>query len=153
MSGSAFNLKRFQGSQEPLFDDAIRIRVEVYVDEQEADPETEPDNFDTEQCMHWLVYTEALSQPIATGRMFPDPQNASIGHIGRMAVLKPYRGLGIGHLILKDMLKLAPESGYQELLLEAQVYAAAFYQKLGFMTEGNEFPLENIPHILMRKRI
>ncbi|MEB3287641.1 MAG: GNAT family N-acetyltransferase [Vampirovibrionales bacterium] len=150
MALPTYTLKHFSGCKPDLFDEAIRIRTEVFVIEQEAPPETEPDKFDTPGCHHWLAYASNADHAVATGRMFADSNEKTLAHIGRMAVLKEHRGKGLGHLTLSAMLRLAPEVGFKSILLEAQSHAQPFYAKLGFSAEGEEFMLDNIPHIHMR---
>ena len=74
------------------------IRYEVFVNEQNVPEELEIDGFDGE-AKHALAFVDGV--PIGTGRILND------GHIGRVAVLKNYRGLGIGKLIMKDLIKWA----------------------------------------------
>ena len=61
------------------------IRRTVFIEEQQVPEELEWDGED-EAALHVLVHENG--QPIACGRMLSD------GHIGRMAVLKDYRGRG-----------------------------------------------------------
>ena len=65
-------------------EDICAIRYEVFVGEQNVPEELEIDGLDDE-AKHVLAYVDAL--PIGTGRILND------GHIGRVAVLKNYRGL------------------------------------------------------------
>ncbi len=84
---------------------------------------------------------------LATGRLLPD------GHIGRMAVLKPWRGRGIGGAILARLIERARERGDSEVVLSAQVHATAFYRAHGFAEEGAEYLEAGIPHRDMRRRL
>jgi predicted GNAT family N-acyltransferase len=84
--------------------------------------------------------------PIGTGRLLPD------GHIGRMAVMKSARGVGVGGAILRALIRAAHERSDAEVVLNAQVHAKAFYARFGFLPEGEVFPDAGIPHICMRRR-
>jgi len=68
-------------------EDICSIRYEVFVDEQNVPEELEIDGLDNE-AKHVLAFVDGV--PIGTGRILSD------GHIGRVAVLKDYRGFGIG---------------------------------------------------------
>jgi predicted GNAT family N-acyltransferase len=67
-----------------------------------------------------------------------------------MAVIKPLRGCGLGREVLQALLHEAREEGHKDLLLHAQTHALAFYEKQGFIAEGDEFIEADIPHRLMR---
>jgi predicted GNAT family N-acyltransferase len=67
-----------------------------------------------------------------------------------MAVIKPLRGCGLGRKVLQALLHEAREEGHKDLLLHAQTHALAFYEKQGFIAEGDEFIEADIPHRLMR---
>ena len=76
--------------------------------------------------------------------MLPD------GHIGRMAVLKPWRGRGVGSALLSELIAMARERGFAETRLHAQTHALAFYRKHGYTPLGDEFMEAGIPHYEMR---
>ena len=123
-------------------EDAQRVRIEVFVIEQNVPFELEWDEGD-DVSTHAIAYDEE-GQPVATGRLLPD------GHIGRMAVIKPLRGCGLGRQVLQALLLQAREEGHKNLLLHAQTHALAFYEKQGFIAEGDEFVEADMPHRLMR---
>lgn len=95
-------------------------------------------------CIHFIASTAGM--PIATARLLPD------GHIGRIAVLREWRGLGIGRHILERVITVARKNGHSELLLNAQLHALPFYEKLGFEAFGGEFQDAGLPHRTMRRR-
>ena len=123
---------------------ATPIRFTVFVEEQGVPREIELDEMD-ERSLHAVAFEDG--QPVATGRLLPD------GHVGRMAVLKEWRGRGIGGLILKRLVDKARERGDREVVLSAQVHAAAFYRAHGFVEEGAEYLEAGIPHRDMRRRL
>jgi predicted GNAT family N-acyltransferase len=133
-----------------LFEQALAIRREVFVDEQHAPPETEPDERDDDPgCLHYLVTLADGVTAIATGRMFEDPKDPDTARIGRMAVRKPYRGQGLGALILQQAVETARDTGYKQASLDAQCQAEGFYGKLGFIRTTEPFMLDGIEHIVM----
>jgi predicted GNAT family N-acyltransferase len=123
---------------------ATPIRFAVFVEEQGVPPEIELDEMD-ERSLHALVFEN--EKPVGTGRLLPD------GHIGRMAVLKAWRGRGIGGQILRALMDKARSRGDREVVLSAQVHATAFYRAHGFMEEGSEYLEAGIPHRDMRCRL
>lgn len=127
-------------------EDALRrVRTAVFVEEQSVPDEEEWDGLDPE-CMHAVA--EAPSEGVvATGRLHPS------GKIGRMAVLPPWRGHGVGGAILRCLLRAASEQGLESVYLHAQVPVLGFYARFGFVAEGDEFDEANIPHRLMRMQL
>jgi predicted GNAT family N-acyltransferase len=124
--------------------EAIRaLRTRVFVEEQRIPEELEWDDED-EHSYHVLVYASD-GTPVGTGRLLRD------GRIGRMAVLKEWRGRGAGSALMKYLLWLANKMGFDEVKLHAQTRAAPFYQKHGFQPEGEVFMEAGIPHIVMRR--
>jgi predicted GNAT family N-acyltransferase len=124
--------------------EAKRIRFTVFVEEQRVPADLEMDELDP-HCLHALAYAEGRA--IATGRLLPD------GHIGRMAVLKEWRGRGAGRAMLRRLIDTARARGDREVLLSAQVHAVGFYRAAGFETEGPVYEEAGIPHQAMRMRL
>jgi predicted GNAT family N-acyltransferase len=120
---------------------AKRIRFEVFVEEQRVPAEIELDEHDA-QCLHALAFADARA--VGTGRLLPD------GHIGRMAVLKDWRGRGAGRAILRALIDAARRRGDGEVLLSAQVHALGFYRAEGFEPQGPVYEEAGIPHQAMR---
>jgi predicted GNAT family N-acyltransferase len=117
-----------------------KIRFEVFVDEQNVPEELEIDGLDDE-AKHVLIYNN--DEPIGTGRILSD------GHIGRVAVLKKYRGLGIGKSVMQELIKWALENNLKKLWLSSQWHAHSFYLDLDFVCEGEIYEEAGIDHIKM----
>lgn len=114
------------------------IRESVFVHEQGVPLELEWDGLDFD-CLHLLAETSD-GAPVGTGRLLPD------GHIGRMAVLPQWRGRGVGRTLLRGLIDAARRRGVARVILNAQTYAMAFYEKAGFEAVGAEFLEAGIPH-------
>jgi predicted GNAT family N-acyltransferase len=125
--------------------DASRIRMQVFVDEQGVPPEIEIDGHD-EECVHALAY-DAQERAVATGRLLPD------AHIGRMAVLREWRGRGAGGAILERLVSAALERGDPEVVLAAQTHALGFYRRHGFVAQGAVYMDAGIAHQDMRRSL
>jgi len=124
--------------------EASRIRLAVFVEEQRVPPEIEMDDKDA-ACVHALAY--AQGRAVGTGRLLPD------GHIGRMAVLKENRSLGVGSAILERLVEEARRRGMKLVVLSAQTHALGFYRRHGFMVAGEVFEEAGIPHQEMRRML
>jgi len=125
--------------------EAARIREQVFVREQGVPAEIEMDAQDA-QCEHALAYG-ADGTALGTGRLLPD------GHVGRMAVLKQWRGRGVGALLLQALVDRARVRGDAVVRLNAQTAAAGFYRHYGFEVSGPEFVEAGIAHVPMQRRL
>ena len=121
--------------------DLTHIRHSVFVHEQHVPVEEELDDKDPrEDTRHWLIQDQDQN-PIATARMLPD------GKVGRVAVMKAWRGKNIGNLIMGAIIRYAcTQTSLDKLYLGSQVSAIPFYEKLGFVAEGDQFLDAGIPH-------
>ncbi|MDH5833806.1 GNAT family N-acetyltransferase [Luteimonas kalidii] len=126
--------------------EALRaVREAVFVLEQQVPADLELDALDP-RCRHVLA-RDAAGLPIGTARLAPD------GRIGRMAVLRAWRGRGVGSALLHALLRLAREDGRDRVTLHAQAGAIAFYQRHGFTPVGERFVEAGIEHLAMERRL
>lgn len=126
---------------------AKAVRFEVFVDEQQVPAEIEIDEHDA-TARHWLLVVDAAVAGTARVVVKPD----GFWKIGRVAVRAPYRGKGLGATVMTTILNEAEAAGAPGAVLESQVQAMGFYEKLAFVPEGSEFFDAGIPHVLMRRR-
>ncbi|MBF8780539.1 GNAT family N-acetyltransferase [Pseudomonas fulva] len=117
-----------------------RIREAVFVAEQHVPPELEWDAEDP-TAVHFLALEG--DYPIGTARLLAD------GTIGRVSVLKDWRGLKVGDALMRAAILEAQQRGLEQQMLSAQVHATAFYQRLGFRVVSEEFLEAGIPHVDM----
>ncbi|HHX35957.1 MAG TPA: GNAT family N-acetyltransferase [Gammaproteobacteria bacterium] len=120
--------------------DLRRIRERVFIQEQGVTPEQEWDSDDA-TATHFLAYEGDFA--VGTARLLAD------GCIGRVSVLKDWRGLHIGEKLLMAAVEEAERLGLKQQTLTAQVHAAGFYERLGFSIISDEFLEAGIPHIDM----
>ena len=113
------------------------LRYRVFVIEQKVPVELEWDAADA-TCLHALALDESAT-PVGTGRLLAD------GQIGRMAVLPQWRRCGVGGAIL-DFLLACAQGQNLPVFLSAQTHALGFYERHGFVAEGDVFMDAGIPH-------
>ncbi len=130
------------GTWQALQTDASLVRQQVFIEEQKIPPQEEWDIAD-QTAIHFVVYQ--AEQVIATARLVD--QNK----IGRVAVLKPYRNLGVGTFLLQFIIDYAQQQQRSYLQLSAQIQALSFYENLGFCAEGETYLDCNIPHQTMKR--
>ncbi len=124
------------------------IRKAVFVAEQAVPLELEMDEYD-DIAVHFLM-RDAEGTPLATARLL---DKHGLAKIGRVAVLKDARGLGLGLTLMQFVLDESRRRGFTEAVLDSQTYAIPFYERLGFTAEGDEFDDAGIPHFLMRRKL
>jgi len=119
---------------------AFSIRFRVFVREQGVPVEIEMDR-DDKRALHFLALK--AGKAVGTARLVLRHRSAKIG---RMAVLKSYRGKGVGTKLLKRAIVMAKRHGAQKIYLHAQVPVIAFYEALAFRCVGPMFAEAGIPH-------
>lgn len=129
-----------------LHEDAVLIRTKVFMEEQGFKEEF--DDIDPVGT-HLVLYDGAV--PAACCRIFRSGDKCY--SIGRIAVLREYRGQGIGRIIVQKAEQHIREAGGAKIILSAQVRVKGFYQGLGYHCEGEVYMDEECPHIKMEKSI
>ncbi len=119
----------------------LDIRRAVFIVEQNVDEDIEMDGLE-DQGIHVLLTKDGA--PAGTARIMV---NGAAGKIGRVAVLKQYRGLGLGKVVMEECARILRDTpGVTEARLGAQVHALAFYEGLGYRVSGDEYIEADIPH-------
>lgn len=130
-----------------LTEDAKEIRKRVFVEEQGF--QNEFDEID-QISKHIVLFDE--NQAVATCRVFWNEKEQCY-HIGRVAVLKEYRGQGIGEQVMLAAQRCIQDLGGKEIELSGQVRVASFYEKMGYQKQGEEYLDEGCPHVKLRKQL
>ena len=120
----------------------VVVRRTVFIEEQGIPEAMEWDEHDA-TALHILALTLS-GTPIGCARLLTD------GHLGRMAVLPSWRGVGIGKALLAALKHAAKVRGYSVLRLSAQTHAVGFYAAAGFEAVGAEYAEAGIPHVAMQ---
>ncbi|MHB1374092.1 MAG: GNAT family N-acetyltransferase [Thauera sp.] len=121
------------------------VRTAVFVVEQGVPESIERDAMDA--LSRHAIARDSGGVVVATGRLLPD------GRIGRMAVLAPLRGTGMGGAVLQALMAEAVRLGMLEVVLNAQVHALDFYRRHGFVEHGDVFLEAGIEHRAMRRSL
>lgn len=127
--------------------DAMDIRITVFVDEQGF-----VDEFDhiDKIAVHGVMYDD--EKPVGTFRIFNEDGGKSY-HIGRIAVLKEYRGSGVGLALMEAAKEKISELGGEEIVLSSQMQAKGFYEKAGYVAQGEVYLDQHCPHIDMSLKL
>lgn len=141
-----YSIKIVQGLDNNI--EAKRIREIVFIQEQKFKNE-----FDDIDAWAYHVVVKNDHEAIATGRVYKKNNEDKVYILGRIAVLKEYRNLSLGSLVVEQLEKQAKEQNARIIELSAQVQAKGFYEKLGYHSVGSEYMDEHVPHVLMQKQL
>lgn len=125
--------------------ESINIRQTVFVSEQGF-----VDEFDDIDDIAWHAVLFVDKKAVATARVFLSDEG---WHVGRVAVLKEYRKMGIGEEVMEAVENKAKELGADEIFLSAQTQAVGFYEKIGYVAYGEMYYDQHCPHLAMKKKI
>jgi predicted GNAT family N-acyltransferase len=124
-------------------ENVFAIRREVFVGEQNCPPELEWEH--EEESNHFLATVDGV--PAGASRWRKTDKGYKLE---RFAVLKSFRGKGVGQALVQAVLNdLPPEVDY--IYLHAQVDAVTLYERFGFVKTGPEFEEAGIRHYKMIK--
>jgi len=126
----------------------LMLRRVVFIEEQNVPEAEEVDEYDT-SAIHLLGFEG--DTPAGTARIV---LHGAVGKIGRVCVLKPYRGTGLGAALIEAALaelRAIPE--ITTARLGAQTHALGFYEALGFTAFGAEYIDAGIPHFDMERAL
>jgi predicted GNAT family N-acyltransferase len=141
------------------YEDGLSVRYSVFVDEQGVDPDIEVDDHE-EESTHFVAYEGGDPVGVARLRAYDPGEYGDVSSSGgddptakieRMAVLRNYRGRGVGRTILEAVEEAASKRGFEQVRLHAQIRSAGFYEALGYERVSGEFEEAGIPHVAMAK--
>ena len=128
------------------FIDAIRLRVAVFIVEQNCEPGWEPDETD-KIAKHFIASLD--SRVVATTRCWKPVENEV--KIERFVVDAKHRGFGIGRMLLNYVSSELEKERPARIWAQCQAHAQSFYERCGFTVEGPAYDHFGILHVDMRK--
>ncbi|MGI9192266.1 MAG: GNAT family N-acetyltransferase [Chitinophagaceae bacterium] len=81
------------------------------------------------------------------------PLSGNTWKLRQMAVLPECQGKGLGRQLMLAMEEMALHEGVHTITLHARATAIPFYEKLGYVCDGDVFLEVGIPHNFMRKTL
>ena len=131
-----------------LTEESKNIREIVFVNEQGFTEEYD----EKEDISNHFVMFDHDGKAVATCRIFKTGKPGEY-MFGRMAVLKELRGNNIGRRMIEEVERFIIGQGGNRIILHAQLHAKGFYEKLGFIQEGETQLEQNKPHVWMSKKL
>jgi ElaA protein len=146
-----FTCKKFEDLSVFELYEILALRAEVFVVEQNC-PYQDLDGKDL-QSWHFMVRNE-VGKLVAVTRLLPEGVSyKGYTSIGRVVSSPSVRGTGIGKVLLVESVKKTIELfGNQPIKIGAQTYLLKFYESFGFVSTGEEYLEDDIPHTKMVRR-
>ena len=142
-----WQIKPYQDLTLNEFHDIIALRVNVFVVEQDC-PYQDLDGKD-KKCYH-VICRDGKGNIVATARILPPGISYDSTSIGRVVIDKEIRGKGIGHELMQKCMDYAlVEFGNSTITISAQKHLENYYKSHDFISTGNEYLEDGIPHVEM----
>lgn len=137
-------IRSFTFSDKALLKLSNNIRTKVFIEEQNVERELEYE-FE-EEGNFFLLYFNGM--PIATARWRETINGIKLE---RFAMLKEFRNRGLGGQLLEAVMDAVVPFG-KTIYLHSQITAVTYYERVGFVKEGDVFEEANIKHYMMKYR-
>ncbi len=124
----------------------ISIRHKVFMIEQHITQMQSLSDLNDENCHHLLV-RNCEARVIATGRI------TRKGRIGKIAVLLPYRGIGIGSKLLSALVEIGKKQQLGDVSLNAELGGRHFFGQHKFSIAGPVFMKQGVPHQMLARKL
>jgi len=107
------------------------------------------DTCNDDQQLHFGMFNEANLVACVVIK----PLDSSQVKLRQMAVSNDYQGQDIGRQLINKTEATLQQKGFKTIELNARKVALGFYNKLGYVIEGDYFLENGIEHIKMMKRL
>ena len=128
--------------------DIMVLRQEIFVVEQNC-PFLDADGKD--QAAWHLLARDTEGRLVAYTRLLPKGVSYDeYTSIGRVANAQKIRGTGVGKVLMQKSIEwMAQLFPNEPVKIGAQTYLLTFYSSLGFVSTGEEYLEDGIPHTIM----
>lgn len=140
-----WELKAFESLTNTELYELLRLRAEVFVVEQNCVYQ-DCDGHDP-HCRHLLGWDGTTLA--AYLRFVPPKRKYPEASLGRVVISPGHRGLKLGRALMAEALRRIDVEGAGALRISAQAYLEGFYRSFGFVTQGEGYLEDGIPHIEM----
>lgn len=146
MKQRTLQIKRFNELEVRELYDILKVRAEIFVVEQEIVYQ-DLDGIDLD-ALHFILKENGVIIGYLRAFWSEDRQAVKIGR-----VLSRPHGQGIGRLLMEKSLPEIVRCFHTDrLVMDAQLYAVPFYEKLGFSVTTVPFMEEGILHVGMERK-
>jgi len=140
---------RYIGLDDPAYADARELRYECLYGEWGLSRSLVED---TDGRVYEHLVAEDDGRVIGYGRLHLEDGDAKIL---QLSVDTEMRGQGIAVVLMNELMERAGREGREEVYLDAREHVIGFYEKLGFVGEGEFFlsSRTHTPHLVMRRSV
>lgn len=144
-----WSLKRFEELTLDELYAILQLRSRVFIVEQNCIY----NDVDGKDQLAWHLMATEESNLIAYTRILPPGVVYSDPAIGRVVTSPLKRSAGLGRELMNRSIEHCENLfGTTSITLSAQAYLKKFYESLGFLTVGDEYLDDGIPHIEMTRK-
>lgn len=141
-----FKIKSFNELTKFELYEILKLRASVFIVEQ-GSIYNDLDGLDY-NCYH--AFVESENSIIAYLRIFDRGVNFEEVSFGRVVTSTQRRNEGLGKFIVEKSIDFVHDVMKENIIrIKAQSYATPFYEKIGFVKEGNEYIKDKLPHFNM----
>jgi len=130
--------------------DALALRGRIFVVEQKC-PYLDADGLDR-HAWHLLGRDDETGELVACVRVVDPGRKYEVPSIGRVVVAESERGTGLGHVLMAEALRRCdaqwPGAANR---IGAQAHLQGFYRRHGYVTVGEPYLEDDIPHVDMER--
>jgi ElaA protein len=142
-----WTLKRYEDLSLDEFHDIIQLRINIFVVEQDC-PYPELDNKD--KIAYHFFGTTDHGRIVAYTRIFGPGSYFKEAAIGRVVVHRDFRNKKLGfELMSRSIDEINRIFDFPVIRIGAQTHLQKFYESLGFISTGQDYIEDGIPHIYM----
>ncbi|MGP0593903.1 GNAT family N-acetyltransferase [Nitrospira sp. T9] len=151
MNDIQWNIKTFQELESDQLYDLLKLRVEVFVAEQQC-AYRELDEYDRHPEARHISGRNEGGELIAYARILPPGLRHPEVNLGRFVVKADFRKQGIGHQLLQTALQSIAACWPEiPIKMSAQSHLHRFYAQYGFLQVTDGYLEDGIPHVEMVK--
>jgi predicted GNAT family N-acyltransferase len=146
--------------QSQVYQDALEIRKQVFVIEQNVPYQNELDQ--EADCTHIVYYVQTPEGEVPAGTIRTLRKDKHTVKFQRLAVLPQFRHQGTADALMDFAEKMVSSPDHfpgqsqdpiTKIVLDGQAYIKDFYSNRGYEIQGDKFLEENIWHYLFIKQI
>ena len=143
-----WKIKRFEELSATELYSILQLRSKVFVVEQNCVYQ----DIDGKDLKALHLIGECGEKIVAYARMFNSGDYFENASIGRVVIDPDYRDRKWGFEMMENAIAGIEEHfGETKITISAQLYLQKFYEKLGFVTFGESYLEDEIPHIEMKR--
>ena len=143
-----WEIKHYKDLNINEFHDIIALRLKAFVVEQNC---AYLDLDGKDKKSYHLICRNGMGDVVATARILAPGISYDLASIGRVVIDESIRGNGIGHELMQKSVEFALlEFGNSPIQISAQKHLEKYYEQHNFLSTGNEYLEDNIPHVEMK---